>query len=74
MAGQNNVPAQKVFLGRKWMQRRQMFRLRCHGFEQTSVLGLTKDIAIGAGGFGFNFWADSLPSFSLVVDRTDYRC
>ena len=25
--------------------------------KQTSQLGLTKDIAIGAGGFGFNLWA-----------------
>ena len=46
-------------LGREWLQRRQMFHLRCHIFEliKPASLGLTKDIAIGAGGFGFNFWA-----------------
>ena len=35
MAGQDNVLAQKafLFLGREWLQRRQIIRLRCHNFE-----------------------------------------
>ena len=37
---------------REWLLHKQMFRLRCHNL-------LTKDIAVGAGGFGFNFWAGS---------------
>ena len=61
-------------LGREWLQRRRMFRLRCHNFElvnQTSQLGLTKDIAIGSGGFGFLF--GPILAVSLVVKHTVNR-
>ena len=48
MAGQDNVSA--GILGR--------FRLRCHNFEPNRPVGVVvKHIAIGAGGFGFDFWA-----------------
>ena len=62
-------------LGREWLQRRRMFRLRCHNFElvnQTSQSGLTKDIAIGARGFGFI--SGPVLAVSLVVKHKDYRC
>ena len=45
-------------LGRERLQRMQIFRLRCHNFEPNRpVGGGVKHIAIGAGGFGFDFWA-----------------
>ena len=43
-------------LEREWLQRRQIIRLRCHNFEPNRPVGVVvKDI--GAGGFGFDFWA-----------------
>ena len=44
-------------LGRERLQRMQIFRLRCHHFEPNRPVGVVvKHIAIGAGGFGFDFW------------------
>ena len=43
-------------LGRERLQRRHIIRLRCHNFEPNLLVGVVvKDI--GAGGFGFDFWA-----------------
>ena len=45
-------------LGREWLQRMQIFCLRCHNFEPNWPVGeVVKHIAIGAGGFAFDFWA-----------------
>ena len=48
IAGQDNVSAQKAFLEENGCNADRVLRLRCHNFE------LTKDIAIGAGGVGFD--------------------
>ena len=45
-------------LGREWLQRRQMFRLRCHDLEPNRLVGVVLK-HIGAGGFGFDFRADT---------------
>ena len=55
MAGQDNASAQKE---RERLQRMQIFHLRCHNFEPNRPAGVVvKHIAIGEGGFGFDFWA-----------------
>ena len=43
-------------LGRERLQRVQKFRLRCHDFEPNLLVGVVLK-HIGAGGFGFDFWA-----------------
>ena len=45
----------------------QVFRLRCHNFEPNWPVGVVvKHIAIGAGGFGFDFWAGTGPLAQLL--------
>ena len=59
-AGQDNVSARKAFLEENGCNacRYTVFRLRCHNFEPNRQVGVVvKHIAIGAGGFGFDFWA-----------------
>ena len=46
---------------REWLQHRRMFRLRCHNFELTSQLGLTKDIAIAREVLGSISWPVPVP-------------
>ena len=42
--------------GRERLQRMQIFRLQCHNFEPNRPVGVVvKHIAIGAGGFRFDF-------------------
>ena len=58
MVGQDNVSAQR-HSWKERLQRRQILRMRCHNFEQNRPIGvglMVKHIAIGAGGFGFDFW------------------
>ena len=47
------------------MQRRQIFRLRCHDFEPNRLVGVVVK-HIGAGGFGFDFWAGIRPLAELL--------
>ena len=45
----------------------QIFRLRCHDFEPNRPVGVVvKHIAIGAGSFGFGFWAGKFPITQLL--------
>ena len=43
-------------VGRERLRRRQIFRLRCYDFEPNRLVGVVVT-HIGAGGFGFDFWA-----------------
>ena len=46
----------KGILGRERLQRMQIFCLRYHSFEPNRPVGVVVK-HIGAGGFGFDFWA-----------------
>ena len=56
-----HVSAQKAFLEENGCNADRIFRLQCHNFELTNPASWRsgKDIAVGAGGFGFGFWADT---------------
>ena len=60
MAGQHNVPAQEVFLEENGCNvggcSPSDVVINFELVNQTSHLGLTKDIAVGARGFGFISW------------------
>ena len=58
MAGRDSVVSAEGILGKERLQRMQILRMRCHNFEPNRPVGvMVKHIAIGAGGFGFDFWA-----------------
>ena len=60
-------------LGRERLQRKQIFRLRCHEFEPNRPVGVVIElIAIGAGGWGSIF--GPVPAGSSVAKRTGYWC
>ena len=52
----------------------QMLRMRCHNFEPNRPVGvMVKHIAIGAGGFGFDFWASPSRLLSCLAHRLSVR-
>ena len=54
-------------VGREWLQRLHIFRLRCHDFEPNRPVGeVVKHIDIGAGGFGFGFFGRYRPLAQLL--------